>query len=270
MILIGEKPKRGRPQRSRLIKLRDNIWITALQIQSGLTSGYALEKAIEPHKIKRAKGHINRPRKWDNYVNGTQGPGKIKDKASAVELAEAVFPGSSRWFEHPIWRALDDEPMDQYECETQIKKLDHLLTEILYEDAPGLPGQKILSPFEHHVAEWLMRLGNLDGLAAILLLVRYAEAISSLELRKNALACYSAFQESIPLIPELEPHYCELFELIDVRFKRWAFLSNSQRMDITIFRENRAEDLRKNGVVLPKSIIQEMMESIDKTTGEKG
>jgi hypothetical protein len=41
-------------------------------------------------------------------------------------------------------------------------------------------------------------------------------------------------------------------------------------MDITIFRENRAEDLRKNGVVLPKSIIQEMMEDIGKPTIDKG
>lgn len=259
----------GRPPRTRLEKLRDDVWITGVKLQSGLKTGYALEKAIEPHKIKRAKGHINRPRKWDNYINGTQGPGKIKGKPSSVDLAETAFPGTARWHNHPIWQALDDRPMDQYQCETQIKKLDHLVTEILYEDAPGLPGQKILSPFESHVAEWLMRLGNLDGLAAILLLVRYAEAISSGELRKDALACYPSFQKSIPLIPELELHYCELFELIDVRFKHWAFLSNSQRMDITIFRENRAEDLRKNGVVLPKSTIQEMMESVDRAAEEK-
>ena len=52
---------------------------------------------------------------------------------------------------------------------------------------------------------------------------------------------------------KLQPHYCELFELVDARFKHWAFISNSLRMDITIFRENRAEDLRNNGVVIEGS-----------------
>ena len=76
------------------------------------------------------------------------------------------------------------------------------------------------------------------------------KAISSSELRKNGVSCYLALQRSIPLIPILEPHYCELFELVDVRFKHWAFLSNSLRMDTTIFRENREEGLRKNRVMI--------------------
>ena len=143
--------------------------------------------------------------------------------------------------------------MDRYECEVQIKRLDRLVTEVLYEELPNFAGQKVLCAFEPHVADWLMRLGDLDGLAAILLLVRYAEAISSSELRKGALACYPSFQKTIPLISMLKSHYCELFELIDVRFKHWAFISNSLRMDITIFRENRAEDLRTNGVELKSS-----------------
>jgi len=260
MATMENKVEIGRPSRTRLDKLRDDVWITGVKLQSGLKTGYALEKAIEPHRIKREKGHINRPRKWDNYVNGTQGPGKIKDKPSSVELAQAMFPGTARWHEHPIWRVLEEGPMDRYECEVQIRRLEHHVTEVLYEELPNLAGQKVLRAFEPHVADWLMRLGNLDGLAAILLLVRYAEAISSSELRKDALACYPSFQKTIPLIPMLEPHSCELFELVDVRFKHWAFISNSLRMDITIFRENRAEDLRKNGVEIKSSWMDQFIE----------
>jgi len=263
MATMENKVEIGRPSRTRLDKLRDDVWITGVKLVSGLKTGYALEKAIEPHRIKREKGHINRPRKWDNYVNGTQGPGKIKDKPSSVELAEAIFPGTARWHEHPIWRVLDERSMDRYECEVQIKRLDHLVTEVLYEELPNLPGQKVLCAFEPHVADWLMRLGSLDGLAAILLLVRYAEAISSSELRQSALSCYPSFQKTLPATSLLEPHYCELFELVDVRFKHWAFISNSLRMDITIFRENRAEDLRKNGAAVIKSILQEAMDAFD-------
>ena len=58
----------------------------------------------------------------------------------------------------------------------------------------------------------------------------------------------------------LAPHYCELFELVDVRFKHWAFISNSLRMDITIFRENRAEDFRKNGVINEGSWMDQFIE----------
>ena len=60
--------------------------------------------------------------------------------------------------------------------------------------------------------------------------------------------------------PHARAHYCELFELTDVRFKHWAFISNSLRMDITIFRENRAEDLRKNGVVIEDSWMNQFVE----------
>jgi len=65
-------------------------------------------------------------------------------------------------------------PHDRYECDAQIKQLDHLVTEVFYEDMPNLLGQKVLRAFKLHVADWFMHLGDSDGLATILLLVRYA------------------------------------------------------------------------------------------------
>ncbi len=238
--------RRGRPPRTRVEKLRDQIWIYAVQRASGLSTGYALEKAVESDKFKREKGVIHRPRKWDGYVDGSQGPGQPKGKPGAVDFAEARFPGTAYWHRHVIWEALGKEKLDRFECKTLLEQLPPDMVSRLFDQPAHLYGARVLNPFDEDMAHWITSLGNLDALAAVVLLIKLSEAMSSSDLRNRAQNCYHYLQKSIPLIPELEPFYCNLFEIIDGQCKYWAFLSNTERMDIMIYWEGRADYYRNH------------------------
>ena len=251
---------RGRPKRTYVQKLRDYIWINALELQSGLTTGYSLQQAIEPHTMKKESGVIHRPRKWDNYVNGTQGPGKVKGKADSIELAEKCFPGSSKCFKNPIWRILDGVEFSQLECESSLRELGEAVCDVLFEEFNGNQNQKILAPFTEHSSEWIVRLGSLDALAAIVILAQYAECIGSSDLKNKIFLCYKGLQKTVPSTPELEPFYWELFELIDHRFHHWSFITNTQRMSTMIHWEGRAKYLKDNNIELLNSLGEDLIE----------
>ncbi len=207
---------------------------------------------MEGEKFKYVKGVINRPRKWDAYVDGSQGPGATKGKPSAVDLAEAKYPGSAYWHRHVIWAALGKEKFDRFECKTLLEKLPAYMVERLFDQPAHLSGARVLNPFDEDMSDWIISLGNLDALAAVVLLIKLSEAMSSAELRSHAQNCYHHLQKSIPLVPELEPFYCNLFEIIDGQCKYWAFLSNTERMDIMIFWEGRADYYRDHPEKRPK------------------
>lgn len=231
-----EKPKRGRPPKTDLEKLRDRIWIHVVQLRSELNTGYGLEALVDSDKVTREAGQVRRPGKWDRYVNGTRGPGKFKGKRDAVAMAEAEFPGTASWYHNPIWRALVPKPMGAAECEAALHRLDIEVSELLL-TIDSSAGADLPRPrrFDQALADQLVAIGSFHALAAAVILVRWSEAIASPDLREMALRCYTRLQPTIASLPELEPFYPELFMLIDTRCKHWAFLAPNQRMDIVMF-----------------------------------
>jgi hypothetical protein len=228
--------KRGRPLKTAAEKLRDRVWIHAVQLRSSLSTGYMLEKTIEPSRVKRKDGKISRPRKWDNYLNSDRGPGRIKGKQDSVLLAEAEFPGTAKWHRSPLWRSLEGKPMSAADCDAALRRLDQGVIDVLYTENPDAPGEGLKPrPFDPEVANQLFALGNFDALAAVVILVRLAEAIASPPLRDLSLSCYCSLQPAIAELPELKPFYEELFSMIDTRCKHWVFVSSNQRMEVVIF-----------------------------------
>lgn len=65
--------------------------------------------------------------------------------------------------------------------------------------------------------------------------LRHWLKIASPELRETSLRIYFDLQSPIMEQPETRPFYAELFSLIDLRCKHWAFPSQNQRMDVVIF-----------------------------------
>lgn len=195
-------------------------------------------------KVKREDGQISRPRKWDNYLNGTRGPGQIKGKRDSVLLAEAEFPGTAQWHRSGLWRALEAKPMSAADCDGALRRLGQSISDVLYAIPPGAPEEGLRPrPFEPAVADLLVSLGSFDALAATVILVRMAEAIASPPLRNLALTCYGRLQPVIADLPEIKPFYEELFSLIDLRCKHWVFVSSNQRMEVVIFWQRMREKL---------------------------
>ena len=236
MLPVFEKPKRGRPPKSEVEKLRDRIWIYAVQLHSSLKTGYSLETAVDPDKVKREAGQVRRPGKWDRYVNGSRGPGQFKGKRDAVAMAEAEFPGTAVWYYSPLWWALELKPKSADDCEAALHRLDINVSELLL-TIDSRAGAEPISPrrFDEAMADQLVKIGSFDALAAAVVMARWAEAIASPQLRDLALNCYARLQPAIAAIPELTQFYPHLFTLIDMRCKHWTFVAPNQRMDIVIF-----------------------------------
>lgn len=89
-------------------------------------------------------------------------------------------------------------------------------------------------------------LGSFDALVATVLLATLAEEIASPVLRETSLRIYFSLQSPIMGKPETRPFYAELFSLIDLRCKHWAFPSQNQRMDIVIFWRGVQEQLERS------------------------
>lgn len=231
-----EKPKRGRPPKSAAENLRDRIWIHAVRLRSSFASGYMLEKTVEGAKVKRQAGQVMRPRKWDRYLNGERGPGKVAGKRDSVILAEEEFPGTAGWHRSPLWRALSPKSMTAAACEAALHQLDIDVAELLLTidsragaDAPRARG------FDQALADQLVAVGGFDALAAAIVLVRWSEAIASPPLRDLALECYGRLQPAIAALPEIAPFHEELFSLIDTRCKHWVYPAPNQRLEVVIF-----------------------------------
>jgi len=239
--------KRGRPPKTAAEKLRDRIWIHVVKLRSSLTTGYMLEKTVDTPQVKRQKGMISRPRKWDRYLNWERGPGQIKGKRNSVVLAEAEFPGTACWYHSPIWRALAPKPMTAEECETALIRLDIDVAELLFSiRSDAEHGNVEAHPFDQALADQLVATGSFDALAAAVVMVRWSEAIASPAFRDLALKCYGRLQPAIAKLPEIEPFYEELFSMIDNRCKHWVFIANNQRMDVVIFWEGIRDNVWKD------------------------
>ncbi len=233
---IVEKPKRGRPPKSEVKKLRDQIWIYAVQLRSSLKTGYSLEAAIDFDKVKREAGQVRRPGKWDRYVNGSRGPGQFKGKRNAVAMAEAEYPGTAAWYYSPIWWVLEPKLKSADNYEEALHRLDIDVSELLL-TIDSRAGAEPVRPrcFDEAMVGQLVKIGSFDALVAAVVMARLAEAIASPQLRDLALTCYARLQPAIAVIPELTPFYPDLFTLIDMRCKHWTFVAPNQRMDIVMF-----------------------------------
>ena len=229
-----EKPKRGRPPKSEIERLRDRIWIHAVLLRSSLKTGYGLETAIDFDKVKREGAQIRRPGKWDRYVIGSRGPGRVKGKRNAVDMANAKFPGTADWYYSPLWWALEAKPKNAYDCEQALHRLDIDVAELLLTiDSRAGAGPVKPHRFDEAMADELVKIGSIDALAAAVIMARWAEAIASPQLRNLAVDCCARLQPVIATIPELAPFYQSLFNVIDTRCTYWTFLAPNQRMDTT-------------------------------------
>lgn len=231
------KPKgRGRPPTHPVDRLRTRLWFHVVKLRSGLPSAYAIEMKLDGVLVRKRDTDVARPSKWDRYRDGEKVPSDKHGPRNAIEQAEAFFPGTARWFRNPIWTVLRGEKLDRRDIEHALQGLQNEVVEILFELNPREQESSIrLKPFDADCESRLSMLGSFDALAASVLLAALAEEIASPELRETSLRIYFDLQSPIMEQPETRPFYSELFSLIDLRCKHWAFPSQNQRMDVVIF-----------------------------------
>lgn len=162
--------------------MRVRSWFHAVSQASGLTVG-ELEREF------REDGSARAPRSciWNKYKRGEvvprsryQGDGRPK----LVERVEARYPGAEKWLFSPLWRLVDDAPMEMSE-----------IREIYEGLSPKIRDLFILSPGQATNAFWrrelldiepilryLVASHSMDDLIAALTMVREAEEVQSFKL----------------------------------------------------------------------------------------
>ena len=241
------KPRgRGRPPTHPVDRVRTKLWFNAVKQSSGMSSAYALEMAFDGDRIRKRVTDVARPRKWDGYRKGASVPSDKPGPRNVVEQAEAMFPGTARWFRSPLWASLRGEAFDSRMIEDALRGLEPEVVSVLFEAEPRehekAPRQR---PFDANSVKQLLDIGSFDALVAAVLLVGLSEAIASPELRERALHVYVEIQAPLRQMPDMDGIYPELFSLIDHRCKHWVYTSSNQRMDVVIFWQGVAKEHAK-------------------------
>lgn len=158
-------------------KMRVQAWFRAVSRASGLTPR-ELEKMFSESDSERK---VKRSCVWDKYRRGEVVPrsGSRRDGGlNLVDRVEVVYPGMAKWLTLPLWRLLDKAPMEMSEIRRYQEKLPNLMRQMfIYSQAQpsGLFWRRDTDYVD--TCDHLLRFGNLDGLTAVLALVKEAEVI---------------------------------------------------------------------------------------------
>lgn len=162
---------------SEIRKMRVQTWFRAVSSESGLTPRELERKFTESESEKKVK----RSCVWDKYRRGEVVPrsGRRPDGGlNLVDRVEAAYPGTAKWLTLPLWRLLDRAPMEMSEIRRYLERLPNLMRQIFISGQAEPSGVfwRRYTDYED-ACDLLLRFGSLDGLNAVLALVKEAEVI---------------------------------------------------------------------------------------------
>ena len=227
---------RGRQPQHPVDLLRTRFWFHIVKARSGLPTAYAVELLFDPEFVTRSADGVNRPSKWKGYENGDHVPQRIAGKKYAVDVAEVHLPGTSWYFDSPLWRVLKGEKLTAIETERYLRSFKDPIAAVLLTQAPRTgESDWRLGDFDEASALELAQIASFDALTAVVLLIARSEAIASPHLRDLAFQSYIAMQQLLQDCPDLGPFLKEIIWEIDANCKQWIFPTTQSRLEIVIF-----------------------------------
>lgn len=145
-------------------------WFERVRIGLKQKRPYGVEKLVEPDVFKKAKSGYSHNNKWTNYKSGKRVP-----RASLIVKAEALLPGSSASFAHPIWRVgrLKADEMIAGVASEWLHELNvGMLPWFFRIDTAG--GAEVRRGISARTLRQLAHRADLDALAAISIILREA------------------------------------------------------------------------------------------------
>lgn len=222
-------------------RLRTRVWLAAVKAISGLPTGYAVEVKLEPERVRRYKNRLQRSGKWEGYEQGERVPERRVGKVYAVDLAEAAYPGTARYFDSALWPILRCERVEVSWIDAQLYALTPDVVKVLFVGKPrrGEPVPRFRR-FDFDIATQLSCIDDFDALVASVLLMVKAELTAAPELRRLARESYLELQPYLEKLPELRSVAKDLFQAIDLVCKHWVYLNPAERREMVVF----TQDLR--------------------------
>jgi hypothetical protein len=230
----NQQRQRGRPRRHEIDVLFTRLWFDGVKAKSRLRSAYAIELTLEPHLVRQGPDGLIRPCKWDAYEVGRRVPTGKAGEASPVELAEARYPGTAKLFNSPLRTLLRDSTGSMEWILNQLQALPPKLRRLLFEPKVRRGPAPKLKSFDISLAQQLANAGGFDALIASVLLMRRAELVPSVQLRRLAWLAYMATQQSVRAVPALARVADELFGAIDLMFPNWLYVNHDKRTNVIV------------------------------------
>nr|WP_199064472.1 hypothetical protein [Chromobacterium sp. ASV5] len=145
--------------------LRVRYWYSGVMKALGCSRPYQIERRLEPGRFRLKDGHTSYPNKWGGYAKGVHKP-----RVAQVRMVESHVPGSARELNHPLWAILLRMGKKPIIIADWIARLDPSVQACVLvpqHDRFGAP--RILATFNRRNGQKLLRRGDLDALAALLL-----------------------------------------------------------------------------------------------------
>lgn len=189
---------------------RTMVWYQAVELGLGAPSAYAVERMLQPEKVKRV-GDVVRPGNWDGYRDGKHVPNIAK-----IQLADNAAPGTAKWFGGPIYYALSGKltnffHIDEYlSAHPEIGPIVYPLEEFL--------GDEPIRQLKLSAISECIRLDGMDLLEAIILLLESGLMSRDRRRTDRTLELYVAASSKIAEVPQLRLDFPRIFEMIENRY----------------------------------------------------
>lgn len=201
--------RKGRPKRHPVEEMRAAVWYDAVEQGLALPSAYAVEKYLEPKKVRKKDGVI-RPRKWDGYRNGKHTPSD-----AMIELAEVHAPGTEKWFRSPVWSALRDEIGGRFPAEQSLQSNPAIMKQLFR--AVGDARYPAISLDFEKIANCI-ELEGLDLFECVVLLLEAGFASRDVRFLSEAQELYFRATRKITETPQLARSQSQLLDWIEDRY----------------------------------------------------
>ncbi|CAD5360950.1 hypothetical protein PWK40_004431 [Citrobacter koseri] len=157
-------PTPKNPNRHPADVLRVQYWFHGVSKALNCRAAYQLEKLFEPEHFRRQNQRTSYPNKWGRYAAGDNTP-----QLKLLQMVEARAPGTQRELQHPLWHFLKRQGSTRPLTSNDMSKLDPNVQMIVFKPLHnahfGAPRSWV--PFSRQVANKLLRHGDLDALAAL-------------------------------------------------------------------------------------------------------
>ncbi len=162
--------------------LRVQAWFRAVTLASGKTPAQLEREFSERRSPPRM---LPRSCIWEKYRRGEivpRGGRRADGSPNLVERVEARYPGTKEWLVSPLWRLADKAPMEMSEIRRIYEGMPNLIRSIFVAPKTKTQGLFWRRPVDiNHACEILLRIRDVDGLIALLAMMKEAETIQDQE-----------------------------------------------------------------------------------------
>lgn len=166
------------PRKGPIDVIRVALWYSAIELYSGLSSAYAVERKIEPEAfgLRADSGRTYHRNKFARYRVGQSRPNR-----KLIERAERMYPGTAGLYNHLLWEFLRETRSSNWLMTEGLRKLPADIQALIFE-APYPASAAPLFPrmITKRTLQAIERHAGIDALAGLSILLQ-----SSLETGAN-------------------------------------------------------------------------------------